>query len=143
MDDPELDALILQIKQQFAKIFTSALQTQAEGSLRNIQVIVDPKNKIDAQGFLTVTPVHYGKYQDLGTGKNSGNPNKNRMYKEEAKQESRFSPPRARRFSRGNRGGIRESFYQSIPAALYTRYEQTLTKALINYTQKTFNQVFP
>jgi hypothetical protein len=143
MDDPELDAIILRIKQQFAKIFTSAVQRQAEGSLRNIQVVVDPKNKIDPQGFLTVTPISYGKFQDLGTGKNSGNPNKNRMYKEESKMESRFSPPRSRRFSRGNRGGIRASFYQSIPASLFIRYEQALTKALIEYTQKSFNQVFP
>ena len=142
-DDKKLDAIIIQLKQRWARIFTTAIQRQAEGSLRNIRVVVDPENKIEETGFLTLSQKPYGVFQDLGTGRNSGNPNKNRMYKEAKTERSRISPPKARRFSRGNTGGIRASFYQSIPANLYTKYFSEYQKLLTTFPDIITKQIFP
>ena len=142
-DDTNLDAIIIQLKERWARIFTTAIQRQAEGNLRNIQVVVDPKNKIEATGFLTKSQRPYGIFQDLGTGTKSGNPEKKRMYKEAETERSRFSPPRARKFSRGNTGGIRASFYQSIPANLYDRYYKEYEKLLKTFPQIIQQQIFP
>lgn len=142
-DDPKLDIIIIKIKQQYARIFTQAIQRQAKGGLKNIKVIIDPKAKADPDGFLTVTALRYGIFQDLGTGKNPGNPNATQMYAEAKSQTSRFAPPRARKFSKGNLGGIKASFYQSIPANLFDRYADAITKALLTYTQQTLQEIFP
>lgn len=142
-DDPELDAIFIKLKETWARIFTTALQRQAKGSLRNIRVVVDPKNKVEETGFLTLSVAPYGIFQDLGTGNKSGNPNKTKMYKEAKNNESRFSPPRSRKFSRGNTGGIRASFYQSIPANLYDRYYKEYQKLFRTIPTKITQQVFP
>ena len=142
MDDEELNAMILKLQEQFARLFTTALRRQAKGSLVNIRVTVDRANMYEAMPFKTLTPVKYGIFQDLGTGRRSGNPKKNEMYKRAKSELSRVAPPIARSFSKGNHGGIKASFYQSIPSNLFTRYEQAATRILVQYTQSLVNK-FP
>ena len=135
MEDKELDEMINKVQTKYARLFTTALKRQAEGSFKNIKVIVDKKNMFEAMPFKTITNVSFGIFQDLGTGKKSGNPKKKEMYKKAESQLSRTAPPIARRFSNDNTGGIKASFYQSIPANLFKRYEQEVSKTLIKYTQ--------
>ena len=135
MEDKELDEMINKVQTKYARVFTNAIKQQAEGSLKNIKVVVDKENRYEAMPFKTMTSVSYGVFQDLGTGNNSGNPRKNPMYKRSESQLSRTAPPIARRFSKNNKGGIKASFYQYIPANLFKRYEQEVSKTLIKYTQ--------
>ena len=142
MEDKELDAMILKLQQQFARLFTTAVKRQGKGSLVNIRVVVDKVNMYEAMPFKTLTPVRYGIFQDLGTGNRSGNPKKDEMYKRAKSELSRVAPPIARKFSKGNRGGIKASFYQSIPLNLFTRYQQAKTKLLEKYSQDLTTQSF-
>ena len=142
MEDEELTAMLLKLQEQFARLFTTAVKRQGKGSLVNIRVVVDKVNMYEAMPFKTLTPVRYGIFQDLGTGNRSGNPKKDEMYKRAKSELSRVAPPIARKFSKGNRGGIKASFYQSIPSNLFTRYEQAATKVLVEYTQSLVNK-FP
>jgi hypothetical protein len=143
MEDEELTAMLLKLQEQFARLFTTAVKRQAEDTLKNIQVVVDKSKINNVMPFKTVTNVSFGIFQDLGTGNRSGNPKKNEMYKEAEKSKaSRIAPPNARKFSRGNTGGVRASFYQSIPLNLFTRYQQAKTKLLEKYSQDLTTQSF-
>ena len=142
MEDQELTAMLLKLQEQFARLFTTAVKRQAKDSLKKIQVVVDRSKINNVMPFKTLTNLSFGIYQDLGTGTNSGNPAKEQMYKEAEKTKaSRIAPPNARKFSRDNTGGVKASFYQSIPLNLFTRYQQAKTKLLEKYTEDSSTQI--
>lgn len=142
----ELAAKILKLKVQWARIFTQSIKEKGKGRTKNVYVIPDTKAIFEPDGFLTMSNVLFAKFQDLGTGtpQAAGNPFKDKMYKElDKSKRSRFGMPRSRRFSKGNKGGIRASFYQTIPMSLYNRYLKQYDKVLFDSTEEDINKTFP